>query len=125
MSQNGSNKNQNLTWGASSLSFGEGWGEAIVTDMDGKPNQYFLYTPWGEAIKQEKVATNTWSSPYKFNGKELDEETGLYYYGARYYNPQVSVWLSVDAMASKYPNSFAPLARICNPCFSQRRLVYI
>ncbi|WP_317126985.1 RHS repeat-associated core domain-containing protein [Apibacter raozihei] len=26
------------------------------------------------------------------NGKELDEETGLYYYGARYYNPRESVW---------------------------------
>ncbi len=31
-----------------------------------------------------------------FNGKELDEETGLVYYGARYYNPRESVWLSVD-----------------------------
>ncbi|WP_369682220.1 RHS repeat-associated core domain-containing protein, partial [Apibacter mensalis] len=29
-----------------------------------------------------------------FNGKELDEETGLYYYGARYYNPRESVFLS-------------------------------
>jgi len=30
--------------------------------------------------------------PYKFNGKELDEETGLYYYGARYMNPVTSIW---------------------------------
>ena len=29
--------------------------------------------------------------------------TGLYYYGARYYDPRVSVWLSVDPLASKYP----------------------
>ncbi len=34
-----------------------------------------------------------------FNGKELDEETGLYYYGARYYNPRISQWLSVDPIA--------------------------
>ncbi|WP_221405058.1 RHS repeat-associated core domain-containing protein [Apibacter adventoris] len=33
-----------------------------------------------------------------FNGKELDEETGLYYYGARYYNPRESIFLSVDPM---------------------------
>ena len=40
---------------------------------------------------------------YKFNAKELDEETGNYYYGARYYDPKWSVWLSVDPMAEKYP----------------------
>jgi RHS repeat-associated protein len=39
---------------------------------------------------------NVWNTPYLFNSKELDEETGLYYYGARYYNPRESVWLSVD-----------------------------
>lgn len=36
--------------------------------------------------------------PYLFNGKELDTETGLYYYGARYYDPRVSLWLNVDPM---------------------------
>ena len=36
--------------------------------------------------------------PYMFNGKELDTETGLYYYGARYYDPRVSLWLNVDPM---------------------------
>lgn len=34
-----------------------------------------------------------------FNGKELDEETGLYYYGARYYSPREQVWSSVDPLA--------------------------
>ena len=38
----------------------------------------------------------TWNTPYLFNGKELDEETGFYYYGARYLNPTSAVWLSVD-----------------------------
>ena len=33
-----------------------------------------------------------------FNGKELDTETRLYYYGARYYDPRVSLWLNVDPM---------------------------
>jgi RHS repeat-associated protein len=41
---------------------------------------------------------NTWNTPYLFNAKELDEETGLYYYGARYYDPRISLWLSVDAL---------------------------
>ena len=42
--------------------------------------------------------------PYLFNGKELDTETGLYYYGARYYDPRVSLWLNVDPLAEKYPH---------------------
>ena len=47
--------------------------------------------------------TNSNNSPYKFNGKELDDETGNYYYGARYYNPKWSFWLSVDPLAEDYP----------------------
>ncbi len=45
-----------------------------------------------------------YSSPYKFNGKELDAETGLYYYGARYYDPRISIWLSVDPLAEEFPS---------------------
>ena len=37
-------------------------------------------------------------------GKEKDSETGCYYFGARYYNPDLSLWLSVDPMSDKYPN---------------------
>jgi RHS repeat-associated protein len=51
-----------------------------------------------------KERNNSWNTPYLFNSKELDEETGLYYYGARYYNPRESVWLSADPIAEKYPN---------------------
>ncbi len=53
---------------------------------------------------------HTYDNPYKFTPvptsvgrKELDEETGLYYYGARYYDPKISLWLSVDPLAEKYP----------------------
>jgi RHS repeat-associated protein len=35
-------------------------------------------------------------------GKERDEETGLYYFGARYLNPQTSMWLSVDPAMGEY-----------------------
>jgi RHS repeat-associated protein len=52
----------------------------------------------------QQLGSNYYNSPYKFNGKELDEETGLYYYGARYYDPKVSIWLSVDPLAEVQPD---------------------
>ena len=46
--------------------------------------------------------TNTsYELNYKFNGKELDAESNMYYYGARYYDPRISVWMSVDPLAEK------------------------
>ncbi|HAQ65837.1 MAG TPA: hypothetical protein DCR43_08310, partial [Bacteroidales bacterium] len=50
----------------------------------------------------QQTSTGTFQNVYKFNGKELDAESGLYYYGARYYDPRSSVWLSVDPLAEKY-----------------------
>ena len=50
-----------------------------------------------------------------FNAKELDEETGLYYYGARYLDPRVSQFLSADRFAEKYPFSSAYSYCLGNP----------
>ena len=41
---------------------------------------------------------------YTFSAKERDPETGLSYFGSRYYSSDLSIWLSVDPMASKYPS---------------------
>ena len=41
----------------------------------------------------------SYDSPYRFNAKEVNPETGYHYYGARYYNSNLSVWLSVDPLA--------------------------
>jgi RHS repeat-associated protein len=49
------------------------------------------YMPSGEQFSEQR---DIWATPYKFNGKELDQETGLYYYGARYYTPEIGIWLS-------------------------------
>lgn len=42
-------------------------------------------------------------SGHTFSAKEKDDETGYSYFGARYYDSELSVWLSVDPMAFKYP----------------------
>ena len=44
-----------------------------------------------------------WQTRYTFSAKEKDKNTGYHYFGARYYDSDVSVWLSVDPMADKYP----------------------
>jgi RHS repeat-associated protein len=54
---------------------------------------------------------------YKFNGKELDEETGLYYYGARYYDPRISIWLSVHPLAERHPKLVRAKIRIASASF--------
>ena len=46
--------------------------------------------------------TGSADTRYKFTGKEQDPETGLYYFGARYYNAWSGRWMSVDPLAKKY-----------------------
>ncbi|UUC44935.1 toxin TcdB middle/N-terminal domain-containing protein [Flavobacterium cerinum] len=75
-----------------------------LSDINGNPYQFFLNLPFGETMAEQHSLTEDYANPYKFNGKELDEATGLYYYGARYYDPRISIWVSVDPMAEKFPN---------------------
>ena len=60
-------------------------------------------------------ATTFGITPYLFNAKEFDEETGLYYYGARYYDPRLSLWLSIDPKEEKYSNVSTYCYVISNP----------
>ena len=41
---------------------------------------------------------------HTFSAKEKDTETGLSYFGSRYYSSDLSIWLSVDPMSDKYPH---------------------
>ena len=75
---------------------------SLITNLDGETVQHIEYVPFGEVFIEER--NNVWNTPYKFNAKELDEETGLYYYGARYYDPRISLWYGVDPLAEEYPN---------------------
>src|SRR5690606_26005253 len=72
----------------------------LITDNFGDPYQFFLNLPFGETMAEQR-RNGSFNNPYKFNGKELDEETGLYYYGARYYNPRTSVFISVDPLTEQ------------------------
>ncbi|NND34481.1 MAG: hypothetical protein HKN76_17985, partial [Saprospiraceae bacterium] len=80
---------------------------AYVTDLTGTIRQFTSYQPFGKTFVQQKNTPE--SQPYLFNSKELDENTGLVYFGARYLDSESSVWQNVDPLAEKYP-SISPYA---------------
>ncbi len=67
---------------------------SYITDDHANITQYDAYLPYGELLVDEHSSSE--DLPYKFNGKQFDNETGLYYYGARYMNPVASIWYGVD-----------------------------
>ena len=75
---------------------------SYITDAKANITQFDAYLPYGELLVDEHSSSE--EMPYKFNGKEFDEETGLYYYGARYMDPKISMWLGVDPLVEKYPS---------------------
>ena len=75
---------------------------SYITDDKANITQYDAYLPYGELLVDEHSSSE--ELPYKFNGKQFDEETGLYYYGARYMNPVASIWYGVDNLAEDFTN---------------------
>ena len=63
----------------------------ITVDGDGEWVNYEEYTPYGET-----TFGGYRRKRYRFNGKERDGESGLYYYGARYYAPWLARWTRPD-----------------------------
>ena len=74
---------------------------SYITDRDGNATQFVCYKPYGESLIDEH--NTTFEQPWKFNGKELDSETGLYYYGARYYEPVLAIFYGTDRYTEKFP----------------------
>ena len=73
---------------------------SFITNLDGEVVQHIEYVPFGEVFIEER--NNVWNTPYLFNAKEFDEETGMYYYGARYYEPRISLWISSDLLEEQF-----------------------
>ncbi len=89
-------------------------------DADGPmrpaPFRHTPNRPW------PRQATSVWrnldqhprfAGTHTFSAKEKDTETGYSYFGSRYYNSDLSIWLSVDPMADKYP-SMSPYVYCAN-----------
>ncbi|MDQ6528089.1 RHS repeat-associated core domain-containing protein [Flavobacterium sp. LHD-85] len=74
---------------------------SYISNLDGEVVQHVEYVPFEEVFLEEKNAK--WNTPYLFTSKELDRETGMYYFGARYYDSKGSFWISVDPLAVYNP----------------------
>ncbi|MCL2863780.1 MAG: RHS repeat-associated core domain-containing protein, partial [Methanimicrococcus sp.] len=70
----------------------------VIMDESGQLVEHTLYYPFG-------AHREGGTEKYTFTGKELDSEIGLYYFEARYYNPQTFVFTQADSVI---PNVYNP-----------------
>ena len=68
----------------------------LITDRHGNITQFITLMPFGELLVSEHLTSRT--VPFLFTGKEMDSETGLYYFGARYFDPRLAIWFGVDPL---------------------------
>jgi RHS repeat-associated protein len=69
---------------------------SVITDQTGAQVAHFEYTPYGALALTEPSTPNP-VPRYLFTGKELDA-TGLYFYGARYYDPEIGRFITADTI---------------------------
>ncbi len=77
----------------------------LELDDTGQIISYEEYHPFGTtSYRSGRSQTEVSLKRYKYCGKERDEETGLYYYGMRYYAAWICRFVSVDPLQFKYPH---------------------
>lgn len=69
---------------------------SIVADAEGATLDESAFYPYGK----DRVQIEKHASDYRFAGKELDEQTGLHYFGARYYDSEIGRFVSPDPLTS-------------------------
>ena len=63
-----------------------------LLDDEGEIVAEYDYDAWGNIVKEEGDIEN----PFRFTGREWDEESGLYFYRERYYDPKIGRFISSD-----------------------------
>jgi len=72
---------------------------AALTNSNGTVIETHTYSPYGEELNAPPPQPA--GNPYRFTGRRLDRETGLYYYRARYYSPALGRFLQTDPIGYK------------------------
>ncbi|MBU0982226.1 MAG: hypothetical protein KKA42_00020, partial [candidate division Zixibacteria bacterium] len=76
--------------------------QTIITDQQGEIVETNDYDDYGNVIHSQSSINNS----YKFTGKELDTETDLQYFGQRYYDSNISQFVSIDPLLINAPYKF-------------------
>ncbi len=66
----------------------------LVKGSDGSVSASYDYDPFGQTMKA--VGGFAMQNPFRFSDQYADVESGLIYYGFRYYNPQIGRWINRD-----------------------------
>ncbi len=70
----------------------------ITNGTTGAQEENITYYPYGATRTNTSGTTPPTDVPYKFTGQELDSSTGLYFYGARYYDATLGRFISPDTI---------------------------
>ena len=74
-----------------------------TVDDSGEVVHYADYYPFGMQLPGRSLVSSSDEPKELYTGHEHDDETGLYYAGARYYDPMIARWGSVDPLGASYP----------------------
>jgi RHS repeat-associated protein len=79
-------------------------GTNVVTNATGAPVELLEYKPFGDFSRRDRLDSSSTTAWYYFTNKPLDDETGLYYYGARYYHPILGRFITPDTIVQAPEN---------------------
>jgi len=100
----------------------DGLGSVIaLSDAVGKLRTAYVYDAWGDSLITAPHSIGT-KNKFQFTGEPLDPETGLYFLRARYYDPSIGRFLTVDPLrgsmtinSNPYQYAFANPVRYTDP----------
>ena len=79
-------------------------GTNVISDAAGVVKELIEYDPFGSFSKHEKYGSSEEVARFYFTGKKMDDESGLYYYGARYYDPSLGRFITPDTLVQNPGN---------------------
>jgi RHS repeat-associated protein len=79
-------------------------GTNITTDINGLSKEVIEYDPYGKIVRDDSTLPTANLAKSQFTGKKIDDETGLYYYGARYYDPSLGRFITPDTIVQSPAN---------------------
>ncbi|MBI4208990.1 MAG: RHS repeat-associated core domain-containing protein [Deltaproteobacteria bacterium] len=77
---------------------------SVATNSAGTVQQVAIYSPYGAILRGEERGEG--ATAYLYTGQELDRGSNLSYYGARYYDPTLSRFLSIDLVQGNLPYTY-------------------